>query len=150
MFFSNLFEFRSSPLDEFIINKVSENMQKTHRRTSELKCDFNKVGGNFIEIALRHGCSPLSLLHIFRIPFPKNTWKAASVSWQINFEKWEKIRLDHDENVNITYFFAKEQAIIIKISQATWKKVDYFNSSQLSSHDNLDLSISLKKNKTNH
>ena len=84
------------------------------------------------------------------MPFPKNTWKAASVSWQINFEKWEKIRLDHDENVNVTYFFAKEQAIIIKISQTTWKKVDYFNSSQLSSHDNLDLSISLKKNETNH
>ena len=28
---------------------------------------------NFIEIALRHGCSPINLLHIFRIPFPKNT-----------------------------------------------------------------------------
>ena len=47
-------------------------------------------------------------LHIFRIPFPKNTWKAASVSWEINFEQWEKIRLDLDENINITYFFAEE------------------------------------------
>ena len=28
---------------------------------------------NFIEIALRHVCSPLNLLHIFRTPFPKNT-----------------------------------------------------------------------------
>ena len=28
---------------------------------------------NFIEIALRHGCSTVNLLHIFRIPFPKNT-----------------------------------------------------------------------------
>ena len=28
---------------------------------------------NFIEIALRHGCSPVNLLHIFRIPFPRNT-----------------------------------------------------------------------------
>ena len=28
---------------------------------------------NFIEIALRHGCSPLNLLHIFRTPFPRNT-----------------------------------------------------------------------------
>ena len=66
------------------------------------KCDFNKVevflgkGGlkicskftgehpcrsvisikllcNFIEITLRHGCSPVNLLHIFRTPFPKNT-----------------------------------------------------------------------------
>ena len=29
---------------------------------------------NFIEIALRHGCSPVNLLHIFRTPFPKNTF----------------------------------------------------------------------------
>ena len=28
---------------------------------------------NFIEIALRHGCSTVNLLHIFRTPFPKNT-----------------------------------------------------------------------------
>ena len=31
------------------------------------KCDFN----NFIEITLRHGCSPVNLLHVFRIPFLK-------------------------------------------------------------------------------
>ena len=30
------------------------------------KCDFNKV-------AKQHGCFPVNLLHIFRIPFPKNT-----------------------------------------------------------------------------
>ena len=28
---------------------------------------------NFIEIALRHACSSVNLLHIFRTPFPKNT-----------------------------------------------------------------------------
>ena len=28
---------------------------------------------NFIEIAIWHGCSPANLLHIFRIPFYKNT-----------------------------------------------------------------------------
>ena len=28
---------------------------------------------NFFEIALRHGCSPVNLLHIFRTPFLKNT-----------------------------------------------------------------------------
>ena len=28
---------------------------------------------NFIEITLRHGCSPVNLLHIFRTPFPRNT-----------------------------------------------------------------------------
>ena len=29
---------------------------------------------NFIEIALRHGFSPVNLLHIFRTHFPKSTW----------------------------------------------------------------------------
>ena len=37
----------------------------------------NKFAGeqicNFIEIALRHGRSPVNLQHIFRTPFPRNT-----------------------------------------------------------------------------
>ena len=37
------------------------------------KCDFNKVSSNIIKIALRHGCSPVNLLHTFRAPFPRNT-----------------------------------------------------------------------------
>ena len=32
-----------------------------------------KLLSNFIEITLRHGCSPVNLLHIFRTPFLKNT-----------------------------------------------------------------------------
>ena len=32
-----------------------------------------KLQRNFIEIALRHGCSPVNLLHIFGTPFPRNT-----------------------------------------------------------------------------
>ena len=27
----------------------------------------------FVEITLRHGCSPVNLLYIFKAPFPKNT-----------------------------------------------------------------------------
>ena len=37
------------------------------------KCDSIKLLGNFIEITLRHECSPLNLLHIFRTTFTKNT-----------------------------------------------------------------------------
>ena len=33
-----------------------------------------KLQSNFIEIALRHGCSPVNLLDIFRTPFPKNIY----------------------------------------------------------------------------
>ena len=51
----------------------SENMQQIYRRTSMPKCDFNKIALNFIEIALRHGRSPVNFLHIFRTPFFKST-----------------------------------------------------------------------------
>ena len=37
------------------------------------KCDFNKVA-NFFEITLRDRSSPVNLLHVFRTPFPKNTY----------------------------------------------------------------------------
>ena len=40
----------------------SENMLQIYRRTSMPKSDFNKVACNFIEIALRHGCSPVNWL----------------------------------------------------------------------------------------
>ena len=50
--------------------RCSENMQQIYRRTAMPKCDFNKVA---IEITLRHGCSLVNLLHIFRTLFPKNT-----------------------------------------------------------------------------
>ena len=42
-----------------------------------LKCHFNKVasqnGQIHSNILSAFGCSPVNLLHIFRIPFPKNT-----------------------------------------------------------------------------
>ena len=41
-------------------------MQQIYKRTPILQ-------SNFIEIALRHGCSPANLLHIFSTPFLKNT-----------------------------------------------------------------------------
>ena len=33
-------------------------------------CDFNKVAKQ-----LRHGCSPVNLLHIFRTPFSKDNFE---------------------------------------------------------------------------
>ena len=57
----------------FLKKRCSENMQQIYRRTPMPKCDFNKVACNFIEIKLRHGCSPVNLRHIFRTPFLNNT-----------------------------------------------------------------------------
>ena len=53
--------------------RCSENILKIYRRTPMSKCDFNKLQSNFIEITFRHRCSPVNLLHIFRITFSKNT-----------------------------------------------------------------------------
>ena len=36
---------------------------------------------NFIEITLRHGCSPVNLLHIFRTTFLKNTSEGLLLPW---------------------------------------------------------------------
>ena len=48
------------------------------------KCDLKS---NFTEITLRHGCSPVNLLYIFRIPFLKNTsgWLLLRHSKSISF-----------------------------------------------------------------
>ena len=40
--------------------------------TFQRNAHYWNSGTPFIEIALWHGCSPVNLLHIFRIPFPKN------------------------------------------------------------------------------
>ena len=37
------------------------------------KCSFNKVAKQSCKVTLRHECSAVNLLHIFRTPFLKNT-----------------------------------------------------------------------------
>ena len=68
--------------------RCSGNMQHIYRRTPIPKCDFNKVAKqfyqlqrNFIEIALRHGCSLVNLLHILRTPFYGSTYGG----WLLDF-----------------------------------------------------------------
>ena len=75
---------QKQPFRSVLRKRYSENMQQIHRRTPMPKWNFNKVAklfysiklqSYFIEIALRHGCSPINVLHIFRRPFPKDTPK---------------------------------------------------------------------------
>ena len=49
-----------------------ENVQQIYRRTPCQSTFSIKLLCNFIEIALRHGCSPVNVLHILRTPFNKN------------------------------------------------------------------------------
>ena len=63
---------------------------------------------NFIEIILQHRCSPVSLLHIFRIPFLKNTFgwlppkltrrKCIFSSFHSNFEYFSEMEQPINQN----------------------------------------------------
>ena len=65
---------RSSPPEVFLDKGVPKKCSKftgEHPCRSEISI---KLLCNFIEITLRHGCSPVNLLHIFRKPFYKNIY----------------------------------------------------------------------------
>ena len=54
-----------------------------------------KLQSKFIEIGIRHGCSPVNMLHIFRKPFPRNTpgWLVLTFSILVLHETKENINL---------------------------------------------------------
>ena len=77
--------FKQSPRG--VLNKrCSENMQQIYRRTPMPKC-------NFIELAPRHGCSPVNLLHIFKTPFLRNTF-----GWLLPYFLLSMYKLIHSEH----------------------------------------------------
>ena len=65
--------FRSSRLEMFLRKGVLKTCNKFTGKQPCRSVISMKLQSNFIEITLRHGCSPLNLLHIFRTPFLKNT-----------------------------------------------------------------------------
>ena len=64
---------RSSPPEVFLRKGISIICCKFTREHPCRSAILIKLQSNFIEIALRHGCSPVNLLHIFRALFLKNT-----------------------------------------------------------------------------
>ena len=63
---------QKQPLEVFLGKGVLKICSKF---TGEHPCQstiLTKFQSNFIEITFRHGCSPVNLVHIFRIPFVKN------------------------------------------------------------------------------
>ena len=70
---STLLNYRSSHPEVFLRKGVLEICSKF---TGEHPCRGGisiTLNGNFIEITLRHGCSPVNLQHLFKKPFLKNT-----------------------------------------------------------------------------
>ena len=64
---------RSSPPEAFLGKVVLKICSKFTAEHSCRNAISIKLQSNFIEIALRHGCSSVNLLHIFRTPFTRNT-----------------------------------------------------------------------------
>ena len=65
--------FRSSRPEVFLrkgVLKICSKFAEEHPSRSVISI---KLQSNFIKITLRHGISPVYLLHIFGTPFPKNT-----------------------------------------------------------------------------
>ena len=60
---------------------------------------------NFIEIILRHECSPVNLLHIFRIPFPKNTFGGMLLDFYVKVKSQTKLgrQMDTDRETHNTF-----------------------------------------------
>ena len=64
---------RSSRLEVFLrkgVLKICSKFTGEHPCRNAISI---KLQSNFIKTALRHGCSPINLLHIFRTPFPRST-----------------------------------------------------------------------------
>ena len=67
------FNNQKQPCRGALIKRSSVNMQQIYRRTPMPKYDF----------ALRHRCSPVNLLNIFRTPFPMNTSRLLPLNKQV-------------------------------------------------------------------
>ena len=73
---------------------------------------------NFIEIKLRHGCSPVNLLHIFRTSFPRNTF------WWLLLKylafSWVATPITSFLEINLSQILVKVITIKLKISLSSF------------------------------
>ena len=95
-----------------LFSKISQNFSGILSK----RCSEN-MQSNFIEITVRHGCSPVNLLHIFRTPFSKNTSR-----WLLlNIYKRNK-KTFYEESLHISIFFY----VYIFISSISYKEAELF------------------------
>ena len=109
--------YRSSRPEVFLrkgVLKIYSKFTGEHPCRSEIS---RKLQSNFIKIALRHGCSPVILLHIFRTSFPVkyisghhkvNFYDRHSNSFHRNLKGAWSVHtiLDLQQNLNLLSFFA--------------------------------------------
>ena len=92
---------KSSPSAVFLLGQGV--LEKWSKFTGEHPCRsviYIKLQSNFIEIKLRHGCSSVNLLHIFRTPFlgTNSDWMSKNCSVKKfmydrnGFKGWKGVR----------------------------------------------------------
>ena len=76
-----------------LAKRFSENIYQIYSRTAICQ---SAISCNFIKIALRHGCSPVNLLHIFRVPFPKKTYARLlrKLYKTLRYLSWDMLNFD--------------------------------------------------------
>ena len=70
--------------------KICSKFTREHQSRSAISM---KLLCNFIEITLRHGCSPLDLMHIFRTLFYKSSSSGLFLAFVPNARKYVKRRI---------------------------------------------------------
>ena len=86
--------FRSSPPEIFSWKgdlNICSKFTKEHPYRSVISI---KMFCNFIEITLRHGCSPVTLLHDFKVPFPKNFFGGLLLYFPVVVNPWQIQKTD--------------------------------------------------------
>ena len=103
--------FRSSRSEVFLrkgVQKICSKFTGEHPCRSVISI---KLQSNIIEIAFRHGCSPVNLLHIFRTSFPRNT----SGRMLLTFKSWRMKCLIIDEKITIFKTLALSRVVYLTL-----------------------------------
>ena len=101
--------FRGSRREVFLGKGVLKTCSKFTGKQPYRSVISIKLPRNFIEITLRHGCSPVNLLHIFRTLFSKNTSGWLFLNMHINKIKQEyfKNKTLREKCSNREFFLAR-------------------------------------------
>ena len=108
-------------LDRRIIRKNYKSSRPEVLRKGVLKI-WTKLTGtllcNFIEVALRHGCSPVNLLHFFGTPSPRNTSEWLLLSFVNVFCLINKSFYDP---FTVVFFLHESVRKLIKVLNDEWE-----------------------------
>ena len=91
-------------------------MHQIYRRTPMPKWDLIKLLCNFIDITLRHECSPENLLHIFRTLFPKKVCEGLFLKFSLNLFKDQRCEIFINWLTVLDSYFIRNTAQKMKFS----------------------------------